>query len=457
MTAHPPFDVGVIGLGFVGLTLATAFAQSGLRVAGIERRPEVVDLTRRGIPHFAETGLPEALSGVVADGRLEAFATLPPDRPCATYVITVGTPLDDAGAVRIDMIEDAARAVAAHMEDDALVLLRSTVKVGTARDVVAPILAASGKRFELAMCPERTLEGRAMQELRSLPQIVGADSPATRDRAAALFRRMTETVVAVSSLEAAEIAKLVSNTFRDLQFAFANEVARICDAYAVDGHEVIAAGNHKYTRTNIPRPGLVGGPCLEKDAHILAQSAAVRGIRLEIAEAARLVNERQPAETVAFIAAEATRRGLPADAPVAVLGLAFKGVPETDDLRGSMALKVLSALRAARPDAPIRLYDPVIAPHALAVQVPGHRVAASLRRATEGAAIVVIANNHPDLRAGGFASLAGGMYPGGFVYDYWNHFGAEVAHDYFPVGSAAARAAQADERHAPFGQAARAS
>ena len=270
-TSH--YDVGVIGLGYVGLTLATVLAEAGNKVIGVEKRSEVVDQTNAGMPHFSEKGLPEALSRVVQSGTLVAAQRFDPEAVCDTYIITVGTPLSSEGIVRTDMIEAASREVAANMRDGALVILRSTVKVGTTRDVVSPILAESGKRFEIAMCPERTLEGEALQELRQLPQIVGADDPAVNNRAAAVFRRLTNSIVQVSSPEAAEIIKLVDNTYRDVHFAFANEVARLCDAFEVNAHEVISSGKLGYKRTNVPMPGLVGGPCLEKDPHILLQSA----------------------------------------------------------------------------------------------------------------------------------------------------------------------------------------
>lgn len=263
------YDVGIVGLGYVGLTLATVLAEVGMKVLGVEKRKDVVDLTNAGKPHFSEAGIDEALSRVVKSGNLVSAQDFNPSAPCDVYIITVGTPLNADGKARLDMIEAASRQVAENMPDGALVILRSTVKIGTARTVVAPILEASGKSFAIAMCPERTLEGKALQELRELPQIVGADSQEVRDRAAAVFRRLTNTVVQVATLETAEIIKLVDNTYRDVQFAFANEVARVCEVYGVNAHEVIASGKLGYKRTNVPLPGLVGGPCLEKDPHIL--------------------------------------------------------------------------------------------------------------------------------------------------------------------------------------------
>ncbi|WP_343708898.1 nucleotide sugar dehydrogenase [Mycobacterium sp.] len=435
----PHYDVAVIGLGYVGLTLATVLAETGNKVIGVEKRPEVVDQTNAGTPYFSETGLPEALSQVVRSGSLVATQRLDPEVVCDTYIITVGTPLSNEGIVRTDMIEAATHEVTAHMRDGALVILRSTVKIGTTRDVVSPILAAAGKRFDIAMCPERTLEGEALRELRELPQIVGADDAAVGDRAAAVFRRLTKSIVQVSSPEAAEIIKLVDNTYRDVHFAFANEVARLCDAFEVNAHEVISSGKLGYKRTNVPMPGLVGGPCLEKDPHILLQSARSRGIDLELTCAGRLVNERQPAETVTFIGREIARRNLPSPLGICVLGMAFKGIPATDDLRGSMSIKVLDELKKAHPDAKFRLFDPVIAPEHLAATFPDEHIFARLGDAVSGASVVVIANNHPALGRISPKTIGEFIAPDGFLFDYWNHFShlpmSELGNSYFAVGN----------------------
>lgn len=432
------YDVGIVGLGYVGLTLATVLAEAGKTVIGVETRADVVQLTNQGIPHFTETGLPDALAGVTKSGKLVAAERFDESFTCDTYIITVGTPLSSDGVARVDMIEAAARDIAENMRDGAMVILRSTVKVGTTRNVVSPVLAATGKRFEIAMCPERTLEGKALQELRELPQIVGADDPAVADRAAAVFRKLTNTIVLVSDLETAEIVKLVGNTFRDVQFAFANEVARLCDAFGVSAHEVISSGKLGYTRTNIPLPGLVGGPCLEKDPHILLESARTRGINLEITSAGRRVNERQPEETVRFISSEINRRELAAPLRISVLGMAFKGTPETSDLRGSMSIKVLDALKKAHPDAEIGLYDPVTSQSVLAAEFPDEHTFGRFGEAVSGASVVVIGNNHPSLGTISPRMISEFMGPNGFVFDYWNHFShlppSELGDSYFAVG-----------------------
>lgn len=431
--------IGVVGLGYVGLTLATVLAEVGFKVIGIEKRKEIVELTNLGKPHFSETGLEQALSRVTQNGTLKALEQFDASAPCDAYIITVGTPLSDQGVARLDMIESATRQVAENMRDGALIILRSTVKIGTARNIVSPILTQSRKRFYVAMCPERTLEGKALQELRELPQIVGADDQNTRDRACAIFRHLTNTIVQVSSLESAETIKLVDNTYRDVQFGFANEVARICDAFGINAHEVISSGKLGYKRTNVPLPGLVGGPCLEKDPHILFQSTKERGIELEITRAARMVNERQPIETIEFIINKLDQRGFSGSEKIALLGMAFKGVPATDDLRGSMSIKVLLELKRRRPNLNIYLYDPVIPKEDLEKSLPGYRVADSLQDAVQDSAAVVICNNHPDLARSTPQILSESMKPTGFIYDYWNSFSNlqpnETTGLYFAVGN----------------------
>ena len=250
------------------------------------------------------------------------------------------------------------------------------------------------------MCPERTLEGKALQELRELPQIVGADDQAVADRAAAVFRRLTNSIVSVSGIETAEIMKLVSNTLPRRAIRVRQRSRAACAMRSASAPTRSSpSGKLGYSRTNIPLPGLVGGPCLEKDPHILLESARTRGIALEITSAGRLVNERQPEETVrVHLQRDRTARPARVRLKINVLGMAFKGQPETGDLRGSMSIKVLDALKKAHPDAEIGLYDPVTPQDLLAHRVPRReRTFDRFGDAVSGASVVVIANNHPSL------------------------------------------------------------
>jgi UDP-N-acetyl-D-mannosaminuronic acid dehydrogenase len=418
--------VAVVGLGYVGLTLATTLAEIGYNVFGIEKRKDVVNLTNKGVPHFHEPGLGTILKKVIENGNLKVLNSFNSSISAEIYIITVGTPLDNNGKIRLDFLENATKEVAANMKDGALVMLRSTVKVGTTRNIVKPILQKNTtKQFHIAMCPERTLEGCAMQELRHLPQVIGCDDKLTRQKAYQFFERITNSVIQLSSLEAAEILKLVDNTYRDVQFGFANEVARICGAYKVNTNEIIVAGKQSYERTNVALPGLVGGPCLEKDTHIFVQSAMEKGISLEISNATRLVNERQPQETVTQIVSLLQKKK---SCKIIIWGIAFKGKPDTNDLRGSMSLKIIEQLERQLPSAKLSVYDPVCSLKDLSV-LPNITVIENQLESIQNMDCLIIANNHPQLSKIDFIEIIESLNRNGFVYDYWNHFSTQQLGD----------------------------
>jgi len=434
----PDRSVVVVGLGYVGLTLAVELAAAGFRVHGIDVRADIIGALDKGEPHFWEDGLAERLRYVLASGRFTYSAGLPRECDATVFVITVGTPLDASGRARLDMIENACREIAQLMRSGSLIILRSTVRIGTARKVVMPVLAATGKAFELAVCPERTLEGRALTELHELPQIIGADSSETAHRASQLFGFLTPTTLRVHGLETAEIIKLVDNTYRDVTFAFGNEVARICDAVGVSAHEVISAGKLGYARTNVAMPGPVGGPCLEKDAHILRESCRDYDLELDITSAGRRINERQPLESARFLRGvfpSKLRDGF----TIAMLGVAFKGYPATNDTRGTMAVPIIRALRAEFAGARFRAFDPQVSTQESAALLDCPAVD-TLEQAFAGADIVCVLNAHVAFRSMPVASLSAAMSEQGVIYDFWNLFSGKIVEfrrgvKYVAVGS----------------------
>lgn len=412
-----------MGLGYVGLTLAVVMAEAGFDVIGVEIRKEVVDLLRKGEPPFFETGLRQRLQTLISRGRLRVETSIPKDADPSVYIITVGTPLDDEGRVRVDFIQNVSREVAENMSEGAMVIMRSTVKVGSTRKIVLPILEKSGVSFDLAFCPERTVEGQALAELKSLPQIVGGASFTANIRAAQLFQFITSTVVRVDDLETAEMIKLIDNTQRDVFFAFSNEVARICDRVGISATQVITAGKLGYPRTNLAMPGPVGGPCLSKDSYLLTEGLSEMGLALDISNAARKVNEEQPFEAIRHVQSTTSQLGgFPAKPVICLMGLAFKGRPETDDMRGTTARPILNALKKAYPEAVLRGYDAMVAPGV--IQEFGLEPAESLVAAFDGAHLIVIANNHPAFAAMSIETLCAEMARPGLIYDFWNHFDA---------------------------------
>jgi UDP-N-acetyl-D-mannosaminuronic acid dehydrogenase len=423
--------VCILGLGYVGLTLAVSMADIGFKVLGVEIRDEVLTLLNRGEAHFYEPGLQERLRRVIQSGHLQCTKRIPASWSGSVFIITVGTPLDAQGRSRMDMVQNAAREVADRMVDESLVVMRSTVKLGTTRKVVLPILSAGDKPFDLAFCPERTLEGKALTELRQLPQVVGGLTSQAVVRASQLFQFITPTVVRVSSLEAAEMIKLIDNAQRDVAFAYANEVARACDAVGVSAAEVIQAGKLGYPRTNLPMPGPVGGPCLEKDSHILAEGLRDLGVELEITLAARRTNENQPTEVTAHLRNFTSALSGFAKRPIiALLGIAFKGQPATDDLRGTMASPVFARLRESYPFAEFRGFDAVVS--ATDIKGFGLEPASSLQQAFKDASLALILNNHPVFSAMDIEEMAKEMQAPGLIYDFWNCFKAADLH--LPTG-----------------------
>jgi nucleotide sugar dehydrogenase len=227
-------------------------------------------------------------------------------------------------------------------------------------------------------------------------------------------------VIRVRNPETAEVAKLFNNTQRDYLFAFANEVAAVCESVGVSAAEVIASCNRGYERSRIPMPGPVGGPCLEKDPYIMADTAESFGLHTGLTLAARQWNERLPAWTVQRVVSEwqALGRGVPKR--VAVLGLAFKGRPETNDLRGTLARPIIAELRRAFPDAALVGYDPMVSEQdARQLDIDPMASAAD---ALLGADIAVIQTNHEQFGRMRLHTIAEGMSRPAMIYDYWGQF-----------------------------------
>jgi len=431
--------VCVLGLGYVGLTLAVAMARAGFSVHGLEVQKKVITSLNKGKAHFWEKNLDINLNQAIKNGNFTFSEGLNKSIDASVYIVTVGTPLDSNNLARLDMIKNSVEQISNHMNDGALVILRSTVKIGTARNIIIPILEETGKNFEIAVCPERTLEGQALEELNSLPQIIGSDSQSTLFRAGKVFNFLTPTILRVNSLETAEVIKLVDNTYRDVMFGFANEVARLCDAVGISAHEVIKSGKLGYERTNVASPGPVGGPCLEKDPHILAESARSYGIDLDITPASRRVNERQPLEVVNFIKKTARlKKDFPLQPKISLLGIAFKGKPETNDLRGTVAKPILDLINKEFPNSILQGFDPAV--ENKDIEEFGLIPVNTIKEAFEGANIVIILNNHPLFSQITLDEKIGIMANDGFIYDLWGLYSGLEHKDlsgisYFALGS----------------------
>jgi UDP-N-acetyl-D-mannosaminuronic acid dehydrogenase len=414
-----PLKICVVGTGHIGLPLAAVLADAGFTVVGYDTNDDfVTQVNTTGTVDFQEEGLSELLAKHLHRGL--TLTSTPPDRQ-DIYVITVGTPLE-AGQERpnLDRIRVAVQRIAPGFGDNPLVVLRSTVSIGTTRRIVLPEIRRYTERFGLAFCPERTIEGRAIPEMRSLPQIIGGVDEESAERAEALFRRITASIVRVSSLEAAEMIKLINNTYRDLTFAFANEVALIAEHMGLSAREMIHAANVDYPRSGVARPGFVGGPCLEKDALILIDSLHQIDFRPRVIEEARRINHALPDHVAARVLEQLQQlRGSAARTRVLLTGFAFKGRPATEDVRGSAAIPLMRRLQAAGVE--VWGHD-FVTPEKVIADL-GAR-SCTLEEGFEGADGVVIANNHPQYLQAGVPGLAARLQHPAFLLDAWSLFQA---------------------------------
>ena len=381
----------IVGMGRVGLTLALILASAGFKVYGIDRDKNAVASLNKGKPHFYEKGL-DALLKKHLNNNLVVAQRMEGERQDA-YIICVGTPVDrETKKVILEPLIQATSEVAEQLTKDSIVILRSTVPVGATRNIILPILRERQENFYLAYCPERTLEGRALMELGELPQIVGGLNEESVEKAVSIFSKVTATTVRVDSLEAAEMTKLIDNSYRDVNFALANEVALIADRLGVDAVELIKAANLGYPRNKVPVPGFVGGACLSKDPYILHESAASLGYETMLVKLARVVNESLPSHVAQKLAGQLSHLGKDIkSAKILVLGIAFKGQPDTDDVRDSPALSLIDYFKNEHGVNRIYGHDFIVPPHEL--QKAGVEPC-SLEDGFKDADCVIFMNNH---------------------------------------------------------------
>jgi nucleotide sugar dehydrogenase len=415
--------IAVLGLGFVGLTLAVVLADAGFEVLGIEAREDVAELLQQGKPHFYETGLANQLRSHAGRG-LQVRSRLD-SQECDVYIISVGTPVDENQQPVMSYVDKACRDIAGVLKPGDTVMLRSTVPVGITRNFCLPLLEKvsglkGGKDFSLVFAPERTIAGKALKELRTLPQIIGALDAQGAEIAAAIYREITPTIVMTDSLEAAEMVKLVNNAFRDTIFSFANEIALVCERFGLDAVEIISAANEGYPRDPVPLPSPgVGGVCLKKDPYLLKATALSKGLEPWVLGNSRRVNEYMPEHVFnKFLRFCDVHGRKPAETKVFVVGFAFKGWPETSDMRDSSTLDLVERLRQV--SAKIWGFDPVVTSDALEA-IPGVQ-SCSLEEGFAGADCIFVMNNHPSYENWDLHALLRSMEQPGLFVDGWRIF-----------------------------------
>ena len=323
------------GCGHVGLPLGLAFADSGVRVALYDTNLASVDRVRSGkMPHL-EPGAPDVLARTLANGTLTASTEPSTIGSSEHLVVVIGTPVDEHLNPDPQAVVSALEAVADQLVDGQVLILRSTVFPGVTR-MVERLIERLGKSIDVAFCPERIAEGKAMEELRSLPQIVAARTDQAFQRAATLFRHLTGSIVRVEP-EEAELAKLFTNSYRYIKFAAANQLFMMANDFGLDYERIRQAVIEDYPRAaDLPGPGFAAGPCLLKDT---MQLAAFNNNNFALGQASMQINEGLPLYLVSRMAARYDLDSM----TVGILGMAFKG--ESDDNRSSLSYKLKRVLK----------------------------------------------------------------------------------------------------------------
>jgi len=346
--------VVIYGMGYIGLTLAAVLANADLSVIGIDKNKKIIEDLKKGKPHFFENGLESLLNSTLQNNSIN-FETNSNNINGDVYIVCVGTPFDKVNKTAdLSSINIASEEISKKLKTGDLVIFRSTVPIGTIREKVKPVLEKSGltagEDFYLSFAPERTIEGKAIEELYLLPQIIGGINKKSIEVTAKLFNKITKTIIEVDSLEEAELVKLINNSFRDLVFSFSNEVAFICDYYNINAFKLIESANDGYKRNPIPKPSPgVGGMCLVKDPFLYSLSKSVFNDKADLGTVSRKINSYGATYVYKKIMnfCDIAKKDLK-DMKIFMIGIAFKGMPETSDIRDSVAVDLINMLPAQK-------------------------------------------------------------------------------------------------------------
>ena len=353
--------VSVIGLGYVGLSLAVELAKAGLTVRGVDLDLERVNLLNRGESYLVDVPA-ETLRPLVASGRLKAATAFDEAGNADVLIICVPTPLRKSKEPDISFILSAMESLLPHLRAGQLMVLESTTFPGTTEEVLQPKIEASGfvigRDFFLAFSPERVDPGNKKYTTATIPKVVGGVTPACTELAARLYRKVTETVFEASNPRVAETAKLLENTFRSVNIALANELAFACRKIGVDPWEVIEAAATKPFgfMPFYPGPG-IGGHCIPVDPLYLSWKVRLTGYEAQFIALADQINRAMPEHVVKLVADALNDRGRAVrGASVLVLGVTYKA--DVNDIRESPALEIVAML--AHKGAQVSYADPFI-------------------------------------------------------------------------------------------------
>ena len=391
----------ILGLGRVGLPLASVFASKGIDVVGIDINEERLTSIRSGKCPFYDPILQENMDISCSSGKLTVESDLGKikDR-IDVIIVTVGTPTTLGNSVDYSQVYTALEEVCKICLRNKIVVMRSTLPPRTTTDIIIPFIEnktglIAGSDFHIAVCPERILEGQAVKEIQELPEIIGGINQISNDIVTEVFRYITPNKkFSYTTTTGAALAKLFANIYRYIGFALSNEFAIWAEMFGENASNIINISNYEYPRSNIPKPGFAGGPCLSKDGLFLDNNTTFSSI----VSTAWKVNESIPQHVINKIReVEGNLFGR----NVGILGISFKS--NSDDLRNSPSVKLVELLKAG--GSIVKIHDPFV------------KDTLSLNEVLESSDIIILATNHSK-----FKDIKKEIQNAGpkLVYDVWS-------------------------------------
>jgi UDP-N-acetyl-D-mannosaminuronic acid dehydrogenase len=394
--------LAVIGLGYVGLPVAAMFARAGFDVLGVEIRQDRVEMINAGRNPIEgnEPGLDELIEETVKNGKLHATGEYADLKDRDVILIDVETPVNDEHLPEYEALRSVLAKLGPVLRKDALVVVESTIAPGTMRDLVKPQLEkSSGKKvnadFFLGNCPERVMPGKLLANLQTLSRVAGGGSPETCKAMITLYRNIVQADLDASDWITAELVKTVENAYRDVQIAFANEVALICEATGGNVWRVRELVNKSPNRQmHLPGAG-VGGHCIPKDPWLLISTIKKDELPIRLIPSARAVNDQMPMHMFELVQKGLKMAGKSvAQARVLVLGYTY--LENSDDTRNTPSAILVKALEAAGAD--VKIHDPFL-----------EEYEGSVEQMAKGCDAMVLMTAHDQYRGLNFASLKTSM------------------------------------------------
>ena len=406
----------IVGLGYVGTTLFAAI-QSKFKnsyIVGLDKSKILINNFKKYSYPTYELNLNKYFR-LKNSNKLNFVTKLKDKEKFDFVIICVGTPLNQNKEINNSILFKSIKQVKKSLHENSLLIVRSSVKVGTMELIKKKFFKKNFCSF--AYCPERTIEGNAVKEIMKLPQLIGTEDKISKFKANLFFSKLTKKIINFNSYKEPEFVKLMDNYHRDTKFAFANEISILCDKLGINAKNLIQKANYEFERNNIPFPGPVGGPCLSKDPYILMNSIKKNNLKTRIYS--RDTNENFVNLFINKILKEIELKKKNIS-KISLLGITFKGKPDTNDIRNSTAITIINRVKKKFPKIKIYIYDKFVDNNEI------KRLNCLALKKAEDCFIkfdlCIVHGNNNYIKNLNINKISNKMKKNSVIYDIWNNF-----------------------------------